>query len=381
VESTFALGSWRGGFALDVRSCHIKLIPPICLYPPFPNGSPTGHTPNVDWHLFAEGPVNIFGGYLGFYSNVPVPLSLVGGGLVNFHGSVLDCPAVSTTPGRVHYDNTPMRYLGGGAGYGVSNAFFELEGILAGVDALMTNDATVHSTSGDGRAYRNLTGVDITALDARAAIRAPGDGTATFTTRTPGAYRVGEWLCTTMPFAVSATDGAMIAARGGLLGQVDSVTASRVTLRCAPRNLVSGAYSVTVQSLRPFRRRCLGTAAKGGDTLTGVVPADHGFRAGDRLQPTAAIPNGAYVTAVGPGTITLSLAAVGAGVTQVRTADMQLVSAPVAAAPAKGVTYVGDYFENSAPALEPDGRLLRGWLAITDGNPGVIAPQYVSTKP
>jgi hypothetical protein len=380
VESTFALGAWRGGFALDVRSCHIKLLPPLGLYPPFANGSPTGHMPNIDWHLFAEGPVNFFGGYFGFYSNVPVPLSLVGGGLVNFHGTVVDCPAVSTTPGRVHYDNSPARYVSGGAAYGIRDAFFEQEGLLARVDALMTSGAMVHGAGGDGRIYRNLTGVDTTVLEGGAAIRVVGDGTAAFATKAPGAYRVGEWLCTTMRYAVMQTDGAMIEARGGLLGQVDSVTASRVTLRCVPRSLVSGAYSVTVQSLRPFRRRCIGTASKGSDTLTRVVPADHGFRVGDRLQPTAAIANGAYVKAVGPGTITLSLAAVGAGVTQVKTADMQLVSAPVTAPPAKSVTNVGDYFENSAPAVDANGRLLRGWPAITDGNPGVMAPQYVPTS-
>ena len=97
VESAYALGAWRGAFALDVRSCHIKLIPPRDLLPPTENGGATGQMANIDWHLFAEGPVNFFGGYFGFYANLPVPLAVVGGGLVNFHGAVIDCPVISAT--------------------------------------------------------------------------------------------------------------------------------------------------------------------------------------------------------------------------------------------------------------------------------------------
>lgn len=381
VESTFALGAWAGGFALDIRSCHIKLMPPLGLYPPFPNGSPAGHMGNVDWHLFADGPVNFFGGYFGFYSNAPIPLSLIGGGVINFHGTVIDAPVISPNPGRVHYDHTPLRYLSGGAGYSIADAYFEDERQLASVDARMPGGALVHVTGGDGRIYRNLTGVDTTVLEDQVAISVGGDGTASFPIRTAGKYMVDEWLCTTMRYGVEHTDGAMIGARGVMLGQVASVSASRVTLRCVPRSLPSGTYSVAVQSLRSFRRRSLGLASVGSETLTGVVPADHGFAVGDRLQPTPAIPAGAYVKAVGAGTLTLSQKAAAVGVTQIRTADMELVRAPVTAEPTRGVTFAGDYFENIRPTVTAQGAVLRGWMSITDGNPGRMAPQYSRTSP
>jgi hypothetical protein len=379
VESTFALGAWTGVFALDVRSCHIKLVPPLGLYPPFPNGSPNGHMANVDWHLFAEGPVNFFGGYFGFYAGAPIPLCLVGGGLVNFHGTVVDGPVVSATPGTVHYNNAPMRYVSGGNAYGIRDAFFELESVLAGSDSRMPRGALVHSTSGDGRIWRNLTGADAILLEGAAALRAAGDGTASFATATPGKYKVGEWLCTPARYPVTLTGGQTLGARGVLLGEVASVSGGRVVLRCVPRGVASGTYPVAVQSLPPFRRRSIGMARAGGDTLTGVVPADHGFRVGDRLQPTEKVPNGTWIKAVGKGTLQLSQAATADGLTQVKTADMQLVSASADEAPATGVTFVGDYFENSAPSISSDNRLIRGWLATTDGNPGVMAPQIVVT--
>lgn len=374
VESTFALGSWRGAFALDVRSCHIKLIAPRDLYPPAENGSPSRQMANVDWHLFAEGPVNFFGGYFGFYSNTPVPLTIVGGGLVNFHGTALDCPVTSASPSGLHYDNAPLRYVTGGTAYGVRDAYFETETALAASDIRMPPGALVHATGAEGRIYRNRTGMALIALDI-AALEVTGDGRASFATRNGGRYQVDEWLSTTARYAVALPNGEMLGARGVLLGQVAAVSAGRVTLRCVPKSLKSGSYPVGVQALPPFRCRAIGAASAGGDTLTGVVPPDHGFRVGDRLLPTPQIAEGTWIKAVSSGRLRLSQPATSAGLTQIKTADLQLISATATEAPKAGVTFAGDYIENRRPAPGPDGRIVRGWLATTDGDPGVLAPQ------
>ena len=238
----------------------------------------------------------------------------------------------------------------------------------------MPPGALVHATGAGGRIYRNRTGIEPIVLDV-AALEVVGDGRATFATRNSGRYQVDEWLSTTSRYAVALPTGEMLGARGVLLGQVASVSAGRVTLRCVPGSLKSGTYVVGVQALPPFRRRSIGVAAAGGDALTGVVPPDHGFRVGDRLLPTAQIAEGTWVKAVGPGRLQLSQPVIGAGVTRIRTADLQLISATATEAPKTGVTFVGDYVENSRPAPGPDGRIVRGWLATTDGAPGAMAPQ------
>jgi len=376
VESTWSLGEWSGGgFPLDIEGCQIKLIAPEMLHPPL-----APQQPNVDFHLATGAPVNVIGGYVGFYSNVPVPLSIVGGGKVRFIGAAIDAPVVAEGYNAVFYDGASLRYLDAGPLHGAQETFVAgTEGALAvEVHAMMPPGGRAVCGSGEETTiYRTHTGVSILFLD-RTQITVRGDGTASFPTGTPGKYREGEWLSTTSPWRPSRPSGEGPEARNIVIGQVASVGPARITLQCVPGGLKSGVHDIAVQSLRPFRRRCLATGVRGERVLRGAAPADHGFKAGDRLLASPVIAEGSFVTAVDrrAGTISISQPALASGPTRVRTAELHLEEASAGAAPTSGVTYAGDVVRNRAPVRDGQGRIVTGWIALTDGAPGAMAAQY-----
>ena len=377
VETTWSIGQWSGGgFPLDIEGCQIKLLPPHILYPP--HGA---QQPNIDFHLATGAPVNVVGGYVGFYSNVPVPLSIMGGGKVRFDGAAIDAPVVAESAGAIYYEGASLRYLDAGNLHGAQAVFVApTEAALAvEVQAMMPPGGRAICGSGEATTiYRSHTGVSVLFLD-RAQITARGDGTASFPVSAPGKYMEGEWLSTTSPWTVSLPDGTRQEVRNIVIGQVASVGPSRVTLRCVPGGLGSGVHDIVVQSLRPFRRRCIATGARGDRVLRAAAPADHGFKAGDRLLASSVIAEGTYVTAVDRrgGAITISQPALASGITRVRTAELHLEEASASEVPTRGVTYAGDFIRNHAPR-DVDGKVVTGWLAISDGNPGQMAAQYAS---
>jgi hypothetical protein len=376
VESTWSIGEWSGGrMPFDLEGCQIKLLPPHILH------APAGkQQPNIDFHLATGAPVNVVGGYVGFYSEAPVPLSILGGGKVRFVGATIDAPVVAESCDAVYYDGANLRCLDAGSLHGAQETFVAVtEGALAvEVHAMMPRGGRAICGSGESTTiYRTHTGVSVLVLD-RAPITVKGDGSAFFPTKTPGKYMQGEWLSTTSAWVASRPSGATPQVRNIVIGQVASVEPGRITLQCVPGSFKSGLHDIAVQSLRPFRRRCLASGAAGETVLRSAVPSDHGFKAGDRLLASTVIAEGSYVTAVDrrAGTISISQPALASGLTRVRTADLYLEEASAVATPTSGVTYAGDFIRNRAPIRDERGRIVTGWLALTDGNPGVMAPQY-----
>jgi hypothetical protein len=376
VESTYSIGAWRGAFPLDIEGCQMKLIPPNALTAP--------QQPAIDYHLHATAPVNFIGGYVGFYSNVGVPLGIAGGGRINFKGCAIDTPPMLRDPELVTYEGVSLRYLNGGARYGADRQFVASTDTLLSVqvDAKMPVDGTAAFHALGYTRFRNVAS-PIIDLAPPVTITATGDGLATFTPPTPGKFNVGEWLSSWDPFdGLMPDETTPVELRFVPIGKVRSIVGSTVTLEAVPIGFTTGTYTPYVQYLPSFRPRCYGTATLGSNVLTGVTPTYHGFQPGDRLLASEGVPYGAYVTAVdnGAGTITISLNATASGVSRIRTGDLTLDDAPRSAAPGSGtVTYVGDYFRNTGASVDGNDMVLRGWIATSIVNPGTLEPQYVST--
>jgi hypothetical protein len=232
--------------------------------------------------------------------------------------------------------------------------------------------------------FRNVGGSMFVNLAPAVTITATGDGLATFTAPTPGKFNVGEWITTIEPlYGVLPDPGSpTVELRQVSIGKVKSIVGSTVTLDAVPISLTTGSYTPYAQYLPSFRPRCYGTATASSNILTGVTPASHGFQPGDRLVASEGIPDGAYVVSVdaGANTITISLDATSSGLARIRTGELYLDDAPRSSAPGSGtVTYVGDYFRNTAASVDGDDMVLRGWIATSIGAPGTLEEQYVST--
>lgn len=204
--------------------------------------------------------------------------------------------------------------------------------------------------------------------------------TAWFITPKPGRYKQRDALCTLGPAVSNPSPYDRYAGTQGSLGVVSQVSGDTVKLRYVPYGIKDNtSYEVYLVRIPKFLPRILGNLQSGSGVIENVQVYGNAVLVGSRVKGIG-IPDGAYVTKVESGKLTISMPAT-ATIANNPIYDAKVVFAatsngtayPLASLP---IIYPGDYvdaeFSNIASAADSIARWYCIRAGIVGGNPAPV---------
>lgn len=380
-EAIYSAGYWiAGGFTLTFKDCTFKFI----------NGIDVG-TPGIDCHLFADGPVNIIGGFWGEYTNLESRMNVwtgnTAGARVVYNGVNMGREP-NTYPLRSEFRDCALRYSTQGGALGLTD---HLKNSLSVVGQYGSARAPLGCLveEGDTTSYfrwRNIADWQVITIEASVAVAVNiANGTATFDTANTDLTFVGDFLCTPTGWLPQNPGGGSepgLFQYGGI-GKVTNINGTTVTLGNVPIGLTSGNYQVAVNRLPIIHRRTIGTTTIGSKDITNVSDTT-GWAVNQRIFGLAGLPTGAKITGIVGSTITINRNCTANGVTSLFDARMIVDRGYASSIPIAGTWAKGDFIYNYGPTVDGNNMALVGWLVTVTGAFGTaslptIVPQYTST--
>lgn len=378
TESTLSIGYWGGGgFPLSIKDCHLKMI-----------RADQNSVRSIDAVLTNGGPVIFDGGSVTYYTNTTERAYINNSALVTFNGTAFDGLPIFRSLDMVELNGMPLRYMGAGASYGLRRSF-TLTAATAGSGGYDVTLPPVgvlvdyHATFGV-RNYTNNEGFIQDVIET-VVVTTGANGTATFTAGDPGAYAVGDTLCS-LTAATLEVGPSITQALSGVprpIGRVTGIAGSVVTLGGVPKALVTGSTSIYHQRLGTFRRRSIGDLVSGTNTITNVENIST-WVAGNWIRGTG-IPAGTRVVSKVGTTLTISRNATATG-TDVPIFDARLSLTGTqnwgVGAPSSDVWFKEDVLQAfNVTSTQPDVNdlIIDAYRCLASGAPGTWVTLYAKT--
>jgi hypothetical protein len=373
AESMWSLGFWgwnSGRFGLQIDGCYFKFLRPD-----------VGYEQNVDTHFHAAGLVVATGTYFGQYSNVVRRLSFYNAAKMSFIGCTFDGEPQFKNENIIRMDKCSNAYAGQGL-----RSYSEKYG-----DSLTTLGSSGYEIQGSPFAvvensgplnyirYKAQNGWDVIGLDGSVSFTVSGSGTATFTTANAARYKVGDFITTITAWNGEKPESTLpnISYSQQIIGRVNSIIGTTVTLNEVPISFTSGNYTPYLYRLPIIRNRTVGTTTSGSADITSVSPVT-GWAIGQRIQGTG-IPTGSQITNVVGTTITINQNATASGTVEIFDTKFWVELATRNAAPTTGSWVRGDFVRwYAGSAKDANNMMLAGWICTVTGAPGTWEPVYWS---
>ena len=376
AESTLSIGCWSGsGYPLNIDECFLKLVRPDSV-----------SIKSVDTVMTNDSPVVFNGGCLTYYNNTPERAFFYNHATIVFNGTMFDGLPAFNKPNLSRINSMPMRYMGLGGSYGVSQEITDListVGISTYSAMLSPNGRLREPSINASRELTNEEGWIYNFVETKT-VTVGVNGTATFTATDAGAYAVGDYIGSltahTLEIAPDVTRSG-----GGYspLGRVTSIVGATITLGGCRKSLSTGSQDIYHQRLGTIRRRSTGDIASGSNSITNVTDIAT-WAVGDWIRG-AGIPSGARVTNKSGTTLTISRNATATGAGQkIYDALLQLTGTQrwAVGAPASGVWWQDDELKAvEVGGAQPDANnlIIDRYRCVTSGSPGTWVTLYAKT--